>query len=125
MGTRPTPHRIKFLPAIILLSSTLGLALSGCASQISALAPVGGDVLVSVRYAATEVMLEEGYDFLEAPVCQQTDTDITCQGKLMSGENVEVLAPLEDAPTMTITIDGNVFFEGNYQDVLNKQAGIQ
>ena len=43
-------------------------ALTGC-SQVAALAPVGGDHLTMVRFAAIDVLVDEGIDVLTAPVC--------------------------------------------------------
>ena len=44
------------------------LLVAGC-SQVSALAPVGGDRVTEVRYAANDQLLKAGTDVMTAPVC--------------------------------------------------------
>lgn len=109
---------------VIGITTALGaMILTGCASQISALAPVGGDTLVSVRTAATNVIQDQGLDILIAPVCTQTETEIYCTGSLIDNQEFHINSPLDDSFNMTITLSGSIIFEGNYQDVLNKAAG--
>lgn len=109
---------------VIGITTALGIMfLTGCASQISALAPVGGDTLVSVRTAATNVLQDQGLDILVAPMCTQTQAEISCAGSLTDNQEFHIKAPLDDSFNMTITLNGSIIFEGNYQDVLNKAAG--
>ena len=105
--------------------ASLTVLLSGCASQIDALAPVGGDRMFAVRTAATDLLIEQGYQILEAPICTQTETDIDCAGELMDGATVTVNSPVDDATTLTLKVDGETIFDGDYQKVLNKAAGGQ
>lgn len=63
LGEGRTSHALAALGAVAIT-----LLLGGC-SQVAALAPVGGDGLAEVRYGAIDVLLAEGVDVLEAPVC--------------------------------------------------------
>jgi hypothetical protein len=57
-----------------VIAGAVGLVVTLCGcSQISALAPVGGDAIAEVRYGAIDVLLAEGVDVLEAPVCALAD----------------------------------------------------
>lgn len=114
-------HRLLLAASIVSLT----VLLNGCASQIDALAPVGGDRMFAVRTAATDLLIEQGYEILEAPICTQTDTDIDCVGELMDGAKVTVHSPVDDATTLTLKVDGETIFDGDYQEVLNKAAGAQ
>ena len=105
--------------------ASLTVLLTGCASQIDALAPVGGDRMFAVRTAATDLLIEQGYEILKAPICTQTDTEIDCLGELMDGAKVTVHSPIDDATTLTLKVDGETLFDGDYQEVLNKAAGAQ
>ena len=108
------------------LTIVLGaMNLTGCASQISALAPVGGNTLVSVRTAATNVLQDQGLDILVAPVCTQTVTEINCAGSLTDEQEFHVNVPLNGALKMKITLAPSIIIEGPSQDVLAKAAGAQ
>lgn len=98
-------------------------SLVGCASQIDSLAPVSGDDVSAVRAATTDVLLAQQVDILEAPVCAKSETAITCEGKLTNGSTVSVDAPLDAPDTMTVTVAGEVIYEGSIQDVLSAAAG--
>jgi hypothetical protein len=104
----------------MLVSSAV---LSGCASQLDGLAPVGGDALTGVRFAATDVLLERKFGILEAPVCTETGTTVSCVGSLTDGAPISVTADIGTKPhTMTITVDGAVVYDGDVQSVLDKAA---
>lgn len=47
------------------------LVITGCASQVAALAPVGGDDITAVRFAAIDVLLAKGVAIMQAPVCTE------------------------------------------------------
>lgn len=107
--------------AVVLGAVSLGLG--GCASQISALAPVSGDDVSAVRTATTDVLLAQGREILEAPVCKKAETAITCEAVLLDGTTVSVDAPLDTPDTMTITVAGQVTYDGSVQEVLKAAAG--
>ena len=108
-----------------LVTVGIGLALlsvSGCASQLAALAPVGGDDLTMVRSASTTVLLANDLEILDAPQCQKTETEITCIGSLLDGSEVLVTAPLDPFGEMTVTVGGSVVFEGDLKKVIEQAA---
>lgn len=98
-------------------------ALAGCASQLSALAPVGGDALTGVKFAATDVLLEKKLGILEAPVCTQTGSAVSCVGSLTDGAVISVQADIGTKPhTMTVTVGGSVVYDGEVQKILDEAA---
>jgi hypothetical protein len=98
------------------------LALTGC-SQAAALAPVGGNRLSEVRYAAIDVLLDKGVDVLEAPVCSNgSGTEITCQGSTVDGSRIEAESTSGDGAPLTVRVDGDEIFSGLLFDVLDAAA---
>ena len=95
------------------------MGLAGCASQLEALAPVGGDDVASVRAAATDVLLANNLEILKAPTCEKSDTEITCEGALFDGSAILVTAPLEPFEQMTIIVAGEELYDGSIQQVLD------
>jgi hypothetical protein len=98
--------------------------LSGCASQISALTPVGGDDIASVRTAAVDVLLAQDVVIIQAPTCTKSDTAITCAGTSTNDVPIDVEAPLAaaDTMTMTLTVGDKVLYAGSVQDILDRAA---
>jgi hypothetical protein len=100
------------------LAAIAVVALAGC-SQIAAIAPVGGDRLAEVRFAAGDVLVHEGVELLVAPVCTEAaDATLTCEGTTIDGDTIEVAAPGDDLDTMTITVAGSTLYAGSIMDVL-------
>ncbi len=98
-------------------------ALTGCASQLDGLAPVGGDALTSVKFAATDVLLKRKFGILEAPVCTQAGESVSCVGSLTDGAPISVQADIGTKPhTMTVTVGGSVVYDGEVQSVLDEAA---
>lgn len=94
------------------------LALAGC-SQVAAIAPVGGDRLAEVRFAAGDVLVRETVDVLVAPVCTEApDATVTCEGQTLDGLDIAVTAPGDDLDAVTITVDGETLYAGSIMDVL-------
>lgn len=108
--------------AALALSASL---MTGCASQIAALAPVSGDNAYAVRSAAIDVLLEMGYSLRIAPTCAQGVEAITCEGTMLDGSAISVMAPGKGKESMTVTVGGKVVFEGAVQQVLDRAAGAQ
>ena len=94
------------------------LALSAC-SQVSALTPVGGTAITSVRNATYEVLVEQQVPILVAPECAPSDSGFTCTGSTVDGAEIAVTAGGKNPYPMTISVGGAVIFEGNAQDVLD------
>ena len=101
------------------------LSLAGCASQISALAPVGGDNAYGVRTAAIDVLIDKGYSVKSAPTCVQGTDAITCEGTVLDGSTISVQAPGKGKASMTVSVGGKVVFEGDIQQVLDRAAGME
>lgn len=108
-----------------LLGAALGLVLitmPGCASQLDALAPVGGDDISMVRTAATTLLLANDLEVLDAPKCTKSDTEIACNGSLVDGSKVTVQAPTDPFGEITVTVGGEVLFQGQVASVIDKAA---
>jgi hypothetical protein len=99
----------------------LGLVLVGC-SQAAAIAPVGGNRLTLVRFAALDVLVANGVALLDAPVCTQSGKDVTCSGDTVDHQPVVVASPDSDRTNMTVTVGGSVVYSGSVQDILDKAA---
>ena len=99
------------------------VALTGCASQISGLAPVGGDALTGVRTAAVDVLLAKKFGLLQAPVCTEVADAVSCVGSLTDGQVISVQADIGTDPhTMTVKVGSNVVYDGEVQKVLDDAA---
>ena len=95
------------------------LALTAC-SQVSALTPVGGTAITSVRNASYEVLVDQQVPILEAPQCAPSDLGFSCMGTTLDGAEILVVAQGTSPYPMTISVGGAVVFEGNAQDVLDE-----
>lgn len=102
--------------------AALTLLVSGCASQINALAPVSGDTVFIVRTAAVDVLIDEGLSIKQVPICTTDDTGIVCTGTLVDGSDITVTAEGKKPTTMTITVSGDVVFDGSIQQVIDDAA---
>lgn len=96
-----------------------GLVLAGC-SQVAAIAPVGGERLATVRFAAIDVLTEAGTDILTAPVCTESDdATITCEGGTF-GDDIRVSSPGTAQDDLTVTVGSDTLYEGSLQAVIEK-----
>lgn len=112
----------RLVPAVLAAVLTVG-ALAGCASQLDGLAPVGGDAMTGVKFAATDVLLQQKFGILEAPVCTETGETVSCVGSLTDGAVISVQADIGTKPhTMTVTVGGSVVYDGEVQKVLDEAA---
>lgn len=104
----------------IALAAVLGL--TGC-SQVAAIAPVGGDHLAEVRYAAIDVLLAEETDILTAPVCAQAPSgEVTCTGETMDGDDITVVSPAADQKVVTVKVGDRELYSGSITDVVDDAA---
>lgn len=100
------------LGALVLIS------LCGC-SQIAAIAPVGGDRLAEVRFAAGDILVAQGVDILTAPVCDEAkDGDVTCTGETLGGDTITVSSTEADQNLMTVTVGSDQIYSGTIEDAL-------
>lgn len=97
-----------------------GLVLAGC-SQVAAIAPVSGERLATVRFAAIDVLTEAGTDILTAPVCTESDdATITCEGGTFGGDDIRVSSPGSAQDDLTVTVGTDTLYEGSLQAVIEK-----
>lgn len=112
----------RLVPAVLAGALAMS-ALAGCASQLDGLAPVGGDAMTGVKFAATDVLLERKLGILEAPVCTETGDTVSCVGSLTDGAAINVQADIGTKPhTMTVTVGGTVVYDGEVQAILDEAA---
>lgn len=104
---------------VALGAAAVALAgVSGCASQVSALAPIGGDDVTAVRNAAIDVVTGHNLLVKDAPRCTQVDDRFSCVGSITDGSPILVDAPA-DGSTMTVTVGATVLYSGSVWDVLD------
>jgi hypothetical protein len=104
-------------PAIALGGALL---LAGC-SQVSALAPVGGDRVTEVRYAANDLLVTAGVDVMTAPVCTMaSDKAVTCTGETFDHRAIHVESAAADQERMKVTVGATTLYSGDIQSVLDK-----
>lgn len=102
-------------------AAVLAVLLTGC-SQVQALAPVGGNGLAEVRFAAIDVLLAAGVTVEVAPVCTAQPAAITCLGRAGGGDAITVSSPGSAARTMTVDVGDRRLYDGPVADVLDAAA---
>jgi hypothetical protein len=107
----------RLIAGLVLL-----LALAGCASQISALAPVGGDTITGVRVAAIDALIGKNIAIKQAPVCTTVDSGYACTGTTVDDKMIAVTATDAKDPAMVVTVDGAVVYIGSMLSKLNEAA---
>jgi hypothetical protein len=105
--------------ALVLAAAVL--TLTGC-SQVAALAPVGGDRLSIIRFAANDVLEEQGVELLVAPVCTADGRDVTCRGSSLQGAAITVTSSTDDQAEMTVQVGDRTIYAGSVQDVIDAGA---
>ncbi len=124
MRTRSARPRVVVAAGAALALALAGGALAGC-SQIAALAPVGGDHLTEVRYAAVDVLVGAKVELLAAPACESAaDGATSCAGETVAGETIAVDSPAADPTTVTVRVGDEVLYSGPIQDVLDAAARV-
>lgn len=108
--------------SIAVVGAALTLAgVAGC-SQISALAPVGGDTITTLRIAADDVLLSNDVDILIAPKCKEDGAAYRCEGTTVDGQPITVTSPAGKPRTMTVTVGSTVLYDGDVSSVVEKAA---
>ncbi|MBN9181731.1 hypothetical protein [Microbacterium sp.] len=106
----------------VVLALLLAPLLAGC-SQVAAIAPVGGDHLAEVRYAAIDVLLDKGIDVLVAPDCTQAASGaVSCTGKTTDGTPLAATSPADDQTVVTVTVGDRTLYSGAIMTVLDDAA---
>lgn len=107
---------------LIVVGVLLGLA--GC-GQPQALAPVGGDRLAEVRFAAIDVLTDQRIELMVAPVCTASgadDDDIACSGTTLDGQTITVGSAADDQDHLLVTVGSSTIYDGPLQAVLTAAA---
>ncbi|GAA0992364.1 hypothetical protein [Subtercola frigoramans] len=94
---------------------------SGC-SQVAALAPVGGNTITEIRYAANDVLVGAGIEILTAPVCVSTAGGVACTGQTASGEPITVTTTDAALTTIDVTVGSTTVYSGSVSAVLDAAA---
>lgn len=109
--------------AAVACAAAVALTASGCASQISALAPVSGDNTFMVRTATIDVLLREGYALKIVPTCAQQTQAVVCEGTTMDDATITVTAPGKGSTTMSVMVGDKVVYDGSVQEIVDAAAG--
>jgi hypothetical protein len=110
--------------ALVVAAAAAAVSLLAACSQVSALAPVSGVNLTTVRVAANDVLVNEKVPVLVAPVCTESGTAITCQGSTTGGQVIEVTSTAKTPLTMSVKVGGTELYNGDAQDVINKAGQV-
>ena len=100
------------------------LALAGC-SQTKALAPVGGNRLSEVRFAAIDVLIDNGVEIMVAPVCVASapdDDEIACQGTTLDEQPITAVSHADDQDHLLVIVGATTIYNGPVQAVLTSAA---
>ena len=109
--------------AVALAGTLVGVvSLTGCASQIDALAPVGGTNRIALRTAAIDVLLQDQLTIRDAPQCEKAGGGYSCVGSLTDGSPIVVTSPGSDLARMTVMVGDVVVYDGSVQAVLDAAA---
>lgn len=103
------------------VAALMAVGLSAC-SQVSALAPVGGDRLATVRFAANDVLVQNRVPVLAAPACTASGAAISCTGSTTDGVAISVSSTADQQQLMTVTIGSATLYNGPIQDVIDRAA---
>ena len=99
-----------------------GVLLAGC-SQTAALAPVSGNHLTIVRFAAIDKLVEKYVDILTAPVCTETAKTVRCTGATVKGEVITVVSTAADPDNMTVTVGSQApLYQGPVINVIDSAS---
>lgn len=99
------------------------VGLAGC-SEISALAPVGGNALAEVRFGAIDALRARQIDVLAAPVCtvEPGTTAVTCEGTTTAGADIVARSSTADDATIVVEVGGETIYDGALRDLLDEAA---
>lgn len=103
------------------MATFVAAGLSAC-SQVSALAPVGGDRLAIVRFAANDVLVQNRVPVLAAPTCTTSGAAISCAGSTTDGASISVSSTADQQQLMTVTVGSSTLYNGAIQDIIDRAA---
>ncbi len=105
----------------VALGALVTAALSAC-SQAAALAPVGGDRLATVRFAANDILVQNRVSVLAAPACTADGVAISCTGSTTDGGAISVSSTADHQDLMTVTVGSATLYNGAIMDVIERAA---
>lgn len=111
---------MRHLRALGLLA--LPALLTAC-SQVTALAPVGGAPITTVRNAIYDVLVEQQVQLLVAPACEPVPDGFTCAGTTSDGRTIRATAGPTAPYELVITVDGAEIYRGTAQSVVDAELG--
>lgn len=97
-------------PLLVALSTV------GC-SQVAVLAPVAGDAIASVEFAAGDVLVDHKVRVKDWPACQSDGTLYRCAGATVDGKPIDVVAsgkPID----IVVRVQGRTLYEGPLESVV-------
>ncbi len=103
-------------------ASVCAIVLVGCSTEVAQFQPVAGDAAVSIRYAANDVLREQGIRVMVWPQCTFSDATYTCPGTTTDGKPILATAQEGDPIVMVLKVDNKTVFTGVPQDVLNREG---
>ena len=69
--------------------------------------------MTEVRYAANDLLLQNGVDVMTAPVCSMaSDKSVTCEGETLDHKKIAVESTAADQSSLTVTVDGTLLATG-------------
>lgn len=95
--------------------------LTAC-SQVSALAPVGGNREALLRFAGNDVLVSQGVAIRTAPTCTTGQDDIVCTGEAVGGTPIRFSGPAGDPLVLVVTVGDRTLYNGPAQDVVDRGA---
>lgn len=111
---------------IAAATAAAAVLLSGCGSQLAAIAPVGGGDVTALRIATIDVLQDLGIQMMQVSVCVEADEpadSYVCDGTTADRKAIAVTTLGTTPMTMTILVDGRQVFAGSVRDVIDKAAG--
>jgi len=110
---------VKRLVGAVLATATL--TLTAC-SQVSALAPVGGNREALLRFAGNDVLVSHGVAIRTAPVCTTGQDDVVCTGGGVGGDPIRLPGAAGEPLVLVVTVGNRTLYDGPAQDVVDRAA---
>lgn len=110
---------MKRLLGALVAAATLTLA---ACSQVSALAPVGGNREALLRFAGNDVLVSSGVAIRTAPTCTTGQDDVVCTGEAVGGAPIRFSGAAGDPLVLVVTVGDRTLYDGPAQDVVDRAA---
>lgn len=96
-------------------------AVAGC-SQVSALAPVGGDDITTLRIAIDDVLAEGHVSVLASPKCAAVGGGYACKGSTTDGMAIVATSPAGEPRQVTVKVGSSIVYDGEVATVVERAA---